>query len=322
MYNFCTYFDKNYLIRGVTLFRSLSNFINDFRFFIICLDNFSYNLITKLNISNLIPISLIDIERNDVKLLEAKQNRSLIEYFFTLSPIIPLYILENYTNIDVITYLDADIFFFSNPQPIFEEFAENSILIVEHRFPKHLNNLLEKGRFNVQCQIFRKDNNGISCLKWWRRKCLEWCYDRCEKDRYADQKYLDQFPILFDKLVILKHKGAGLAPWNWMQYDIKIKENKIYVDNEELIFFHFSGLKIFHSHLIMHGLTNFGSNMPKTLRKMIYSEYLTAMRKTYRLIAHKTNDKLNFSPINVRSTSSFIYDFLYALKWRQLMIIT
>jgi len=322
MYNFCTYFDKNYLLRGMTLFRSLSSFTSDFQFFVACLDDVTFDIIKRLNIPKLIPIPLIELENKDTELLKAKQSRSLVEYYFTLSPILPLYILNNFKEVDVITYLDADLSFYSHPQPIFDEFANKSILIVEHRFPENLKNLEEKGRFNVQCQIFRRDKNGIDCLNWWRMQCLNWCYDRCENGKYADQKYLDQFPVLFDDVVILNHKGAGLAPWNWMQYDIKIKNNKVFIDNEELIFYHFNSLKIIHSHLISHGLSNFGKNMPYQLRRLLYSNYISVMKKTAHWIASKTKFKYNILHTDIRNKTSLIYDILYAIKWRQLMFVS
>ncbi|ETR65601.1 MAG: hypothetical protein OMM_13997, partial [Candidatus Magnetoglobus multicellularis str. Araruama] len=102
----------------MTLFRSLSSFTSDFQFFVACLDDVTFDIIKRLNIPKLIPIPLIELENKDTELLRAKQSRSLVEYYFTLSPILPLYILNNFKEVDVITYLDADLSFYSHPQPI------------------------------------------------------------------------------------------------------------------------------------------------------------------------------------------------------------
>ena len=72
----------------------------------ICLD-----LALKNNFPNINSIMLYELE-NDL-LIEAKQNRTLVEYYWTLTPFFIKYLFENKTNIDFLTYLDADLFFFS-----------------------------------------------------------------------------------------------------------------------------------------------------------------------------------------------------------------
>jgi hypothetical protein len=36
--------------------------------------------------------------------------------------------------LEAVTYIDADIAFFSDPQPVFDEMGEDSVMIVPHRF--------------------------------------------------------------------------------------------------------------------------------------------------------------------------------------------
>src|SRR5205823_10040223 len=96
----------------------------------------------------------------------------------------------------------------------------------------------------VGLMAFRNDSFGRECLEWWRERCLEWCYDRLEGDRFADQKYLDDWPTRFERVVVLQHKGAGVAPWNAMNYQICLQNGRVIVDGQPLIFYHFHGLKI------------------------------------------------------------------------------
>ena len=59
MYNICTYFDKNYLNRGLALYNSLKRQDDDFVLFILCMDQYTYNYFKKEKLFN---IKIISIE--------------------------------------------------------------------------------------------------------------------------------------------------------------------------------------------------------------------------------------------------------------------
>ena len=132
---FCTYFDRNYLPRGLALYQSLRRHCPAFKLWVLCMDRISHEALTMLELPDVHAIALADYERDDQALLEAKQDRTLIEYYFTCSPSLPLFILANYHDVDLITYLDADLFFFADPTPVFEELGARSTGIIGHRFP-------------------------------------------------------------------------------------------------------------------------------------------------------------------------------------------
>ena len=241
---YCTYFDKNYLIKGLSLIESLNRHEkNDFQIFVICLDEITRIIINKLALPNTRTIPLHDIERRNTPLLEAKKNRTLVEYYWTLTPVIIQYILGRYSFVDVLTYLDADIFFYSTPDPIMDEFGTNSVLIHEHRFPPEQAFLQKYGKYNVGLLCFRNDANGWEVLKWWSDRCIEWCYARLEDGKYGDQLYLDNWPESFNGVGVLKNIGAGVAPWNHIQYTFSQDENGyVMVDTVPLVFYHFHSL--------------------------------------------------------------------------------
>jgi hypothetical protein len=243
MYSFCTYFDCRYLVRGLALYQSLKQHCSPFQLWVLCMDSNSYEVLSELRLPNVHLIALEEFEKGDERLLEAKKTRSLIEYYFTCSPSLPLYVLNNCPEVNLITYLDADLFFFADPSPLYNEIAHHSISIIGHRFPPNLRDQEIYGRYNVGFLSFRRDEQGLACLHWWRDRCLEWCYDRAEDGRFADQKYLDAWPTLFSRTVVLDHKGANLAPWNLSNYTVSRKRGKIWVDEQPLIFFHFHGSK-------------------------------------------------------------------------------
>ena len=277
MLYFATLFDSNYLNKGLALYDSLRQHATDFRLYVLCLDAATADFFGGGAYSNIVTIRLADLESADADLIKAKHNRGIVEYYFTLSPVLPLHILKTFPDVDIITTLDADILFYSSPQPIYDEFHGKSILITPHRFPPKLKDREVYGLYNVSFQMFRRDEQGIKCLGEWREQCLEWCYDRMEDNRFADQKYLDAWPDKFNGLGILNHEGAGLAPWNIGQYHITRRGNIVYSNNSPLIFYHFHDLKAIKPRWFRHGLDVYGNRMTGPLKNLVYHPYINAL---------------------------------------------
>ena len=285
MYFFFTYFDRHYLSRGLALYRSLNRHCRSFALWVLCMDELTRKVLSRMRLPSVYLISLEDLEREDERLLEAKQNRSRIEYYFTCTPSLALYILKRWPDTDVITYLDADLFFFTNPAPIYRELGNGSILIVGHRFPPHLKHREIFGVYNVGWVSFRNDQHGLQSLRWWRERCLEWCYDHVEDGRFADQKYLDDWPSRFPNVVVLSHKGSGLAPWNITNYTVRLDRDQVAIDSQPLVFFHFHGLRQLREWLYDPGLASYGVRMDAVLKQGIYAPYIRELRNARRSAA-------------------------------------
>ncbi len=238
MHHFCTLFDSNYLLKGVAMLRTLKQHCPDAHVHVLCMDGHTREIMEKLALSHVTCLSLSEVE--DDALLAIKPGRNFAEYCWTLSPCLPWYVLQHNQDIDAITYLDADLYFYSPLQPLFDEIGDSSIVIIEHRFPPTLKHLEVNGRFCVEWVGFRRDEQGLACLTRWRKQCIEWCFHRLEEDRMGDQKYLDRWPGKYSRLHILQHPGAGIAPWNYSQYCFgQDGEETITVDGKPLIFYHF-----------------------------------------------------------------------------------
>ncbi len=295
---FCTYFDVNYLSRGLALHRSLSEVCGDFELFVLCMDSAAYDSLKELRLPRITPIMLDALEEADPDLLHSKNNRSKIEYYFTCTPALPRYIMNRRNEVDLITYLDADLFFFSDPAPLFDELGNGSVAIVGHRFPASLRDREQYGIYNVGWLSFRRDDAGLECLEWWRARCIEWCYDRVEGNRFADQKYLDDWPERFRNVVVLKHAGANLAPWNLGNHSVTAKAHKVTVDGSPLVFFHFHGLKQVGRWLYDPGWKEYGISPSEVLRSRIYLPYIRVLRD----IARMLNSNRQSLPRGVRSS--------------------
>jgi hypothetical protein len=276
MQYFTTFFDKNYLSRGLVLIESLQKHSNAFELYLLCLDDSTFNYF-EIRISQYPQVKTIlldDIEKVDSGLLASKSNRSIIEYYFTLSPCLPLYILKAY-NLPHICSLDADIKFYTSPQSLFDYLIDFSIIITPHKFSKEIEYSLKYGKNNVSFQIFKNDENGLACLELWRKQCIDWCKDKLDEinDRFADQKYLDNWEILYlDKVKVLNDNVSGLAPWNLNNYKISFVNKKFYSNNERLIFYHFHHNKFINKRWITNGFNEYHVNYQKNHLR-IYKNY-------------------------------------------------
>jgi hypothetical protein len=277
MIHYCTYFDRNYLTRAMALHRSLVRHSPVFTLWALCFDDDAYAALEALQLDGVQPIRLAEIEAADPELLETKDSRTTIEYYFTSTPSLIRFVVGKVGREQTVTYLDADLLFFSDPTPIFDELGDGSILIVPHRFPANLRDREKYGRYNVGLLTFRNDQSGCACLEKWRTQCLDWCYDRVEEDRFADQKYLDAWPQDFPGLRILANPGAGIAPWNFAQYRIDTRSGAILIDGRALVFYHFHAVRRVRRWLWDLGLAGYGS-MPLRARHAIYKPYVRELQ--------------------------------------------
>lgn len=216
-----------------------------FRLWVLCLTEECKRILDAIDSPNIKSYSLQTIEKENPELQNAKGNRSISEYYFTLSPFWPNWLLENHPEISAITYLDADLEFLSSPQCLFDEVEDSSIGIIEHRFHPTFDIARHSGRFNVGWVYFRRDRISSSCLAQWQAQCLEWCRDQPEDGKFADQKYLDAWPEEFQKVHIYSHPGANLAPWNLNTHEIKRRGELLLSDGQPIVFYHFHMIKAF-----------------------------------------------------------------------------
>lgn len=271
---FCTYFDHRYVPRARALCESLRCHGVEFQMFALCMDEIARNELDRTAVPGLIPISLEDFERGDTALLEAKQGRSRAEYFFTCTPSLCLYVLRQFPKVELVTYLDADLYFYSSPEPLFSELGSASVGIIAHRYALRSRHHVKYGIYNVGWLNFRRDSAGLACLQWWRERCLDWCYDRLEGDRFADQKYLDDWPTRFAGVRVLHHKGANVACWNVAAYQISWRGQQVWIDEQPLIFFHFTGVKEIRPYLYQTGLAVHFVFPNWTVRQHIFGPYI------------------------------------------------
>lgn len=276
---FCTYFDSGYLNRGLALIDSIRSHGDFSPVVVLALDERVSRYFEVFPQKNVQVISLNELEAYEPRLLGVKNERTKMEYFFTITPIFTKYVLEKYCKNNGITaYVDADLFFFERPSSVADAMANDSVGIIPHRYPKRLASKLSKyGTYNVGWVGFRNDHKGLEVLNWYCSQTIEWCFDKPENGKYADQGYLDSFNR-FNGVTALNSAGFNLAPWNTSSHKLKIEKGKVASDGEPLVFFHFHGIKSNNNRFITSQLV-YRSPMTTILRNMVYIPYLKVLDK-------------------------------------------
>jgi hypothetical protein len=286
IYNYCTLFDSLYLSRALAMYDSLKSNANSFHLYIFAFDARSEQILKDLALENVTVISLGEFE--DERLLSIKNSRTKGEYCWTCTPATIKYCITKF-NLDHCTYIDADLFFYNNPNVLVDEMQDKSVLITEHRYSKKYNSSLKAGIYCVQFITFKNTTDGLTALNWWLDRCLEWCYSRYEDGKFGDQKYLDDWTTRFNGVHVLKHLGGGVAPWNIQQYTFSHTNDKIQVHfqgrNEDLVFYHFHYVKFYSDTRV--DLGNF--KLTEEVKTMIYRKYFLKLEEMEILLKQRFN---------------------------------
>lgn len=224
MLNFCTLYNSNYAAKGLAMYWSLRRVCPEFMLYVFAFDNVLAAALKKMALPSMKVITLAEFE--DEELLRVKPTRTAGEYCWTCSSSTIYYCLTHF-DIDHCTYIDSDLYFYANPQVLIDEIGDDDVLITSHHYSPLYIAEEKAGKYCVQFMTFKNTPNGMKVLKWWRERCLDWCYNRYEDGKFGDQKYLDDWTTRFKGVHELQHLGGGVAPWNMQQYSLKKIDGKI-----------------------------------------------------------------------------------------------
>jgi hypothetical protein len=242
---------------------------------VLCLDRACYELLVKLALPNLVAVSLAELEAADRSLAATRAGRSLIEYYFTCTPAWLLHVLRQEAKSEWITYLDGDLFFFLSPKAIFDEIRDAAFAIIPHRYTPAVEHMRKYGIYNVGWVGVRNEGDGVAAVEWWREKCIDWCYDYVDGERFADQGYLQLLLARFPRVKVIENIGANLAPWNIGNYGVEFRGAGVVINKTcPLIFFHFQGLKKEMGYFIFNSHRLYRAPFSKIVRDHVYRPYV------------------------------------------------
>jgi hypothetical protein len=270
-------FDGGYLARGLALIHSLRAQGVEDEVWILALDAETQRYLELLALPAVRIVAVAELESATSGLAASRPTRSQVEYYFTCTPALVRFVLANSLGTEWAVYLDSDMRFFRSPEHAFTAAASADVGIVEHRFPDRLSALRQYGNFNVAWVMFRATPTGRECAEWWSDRCIEWCFDRVDNGKYADQGYLDRFSELFEGTLILDDPGLNVAPWNLSRHAVQDEAGTIRIDGEPLTFFHFHGLRK-RGDWYYPNLATYKTRMSPVVRDQIYLPYIAELR--------------------------------------------
>ena len=213
---FCTIADKNYLTKALAMYQSLTDNLEQFTLYFLCLDDETFLKLEQLELPNLYIVRLALLESLDIELRNAKNNppskygTQYSQYCWCLTPYFTNYILTNYCKKDeYLTYVDSDIYFYGSPKKIIEEMKGMSVGIHTHRFTPPFKET-DSGWYNVGIVVFKNDYDGNNISNLWKSWLLN--QNNLNYEQYGkcgDQKYLFNIDSLSE---ILSKYGFKIEP--------------------------------------------------------------------------------------------------------------
>ena len=246
---FCMVVSRTRLIQAIACFLSLYKNMDNFKVYILCVDEKCYEFLKEINSDKIVLLTIAELNRED--LLAIKASRKLNQYCWTLKPGFIKHIFTLDDSINRVTYIDSDLFFYQNPNVIFENQPDASVLLSSGEiflpmYSKEFNQTMQTltGNFNSGFISFKKDINGLQCVNWWDKMCVDSCTSNPEDNKFGDQKYLDDMPFLFNNVYEITTQGINIGHWNYLKYKFTVSNDNVMVNNNKLIFYHFSGFRI------------------------------------------------------------------------------
>ena len=281
--NFCTIVDKNFVFKCLALYTSILEKEKSFTLWVLCMDNETYDIFGKMNLGGLELVKLVDFENEQLR--KVKKERKISEYCWTCVPIFCLYLLEKYKQIKNLVYLDSDLYFFSSLDVFFERLEKGSFLLTPHR-----DGLLKEeaikgaGIYNAGFFMVKNDEFGRERLKDWGEKCIESCFDNINNGLYAGQWYLNDWSEKYDRVLVLDDKGINTAMWNVFRFNVNKKGKEIYVDDDKLVFYHFSRFEIINKNKFNFNIESLGFKVHKYVIEIIYGPYIKAVKQAIKQV--------------------------------------
>ena len=207
------------------------------------------------------------------------------EFNIAIKPFVIQELVEN-RGFEEVVYLDPDIELFAPMNPVFDALAAGADFVLT----PHITEPAEFGEFPDDIGItkaginnpgFLAVNNSlnvINFLYWWGRR-LRFQSVKQPNDKIAlDQQFLDLLPVFYRNVSILNNKNLGVAYWNLDQRELSKTEEGWLINDQPLIFFHFSGISPQEPHRLSKYTSRFRENLTPALQAII-SSYIAKLKK-------------------------------------------
>lgn len=160
------------------------------------------------------------------------------------------WLFEN-TSAETVIYLDPDICVYRRLDELEEALEEGASVVVTPHLTKPLedgkspddHSMLQAGVFNLGFIAVRRDHEAREFVQWWGRRLKDACHADFANNLFTDQRWIDLAPCYLSNLKVVRSAAYNVAYWNLAQRPPRVRRGRYFFDNEELAFFHFSGLQ-------------------------------------------------------------------------------
>lgn len=269
----------NYLPKSLVLGKSLKKYNEDIKFYIILLEREipkewpeeANKIVDKVILAK--DVGFEDFDKFIFK-------HSIIEAATSVKGRALVYLLENYDK--KVVYIDPDICVYNSFDELSSLLDKHEIILTPHQTIPEKNEFdiinnelcsLQHGIYNLGFLAVRNGIEGMRFAKWWRDRLELYCYDDIPRGIFTDQRWCDLAPAYFD-VYILKDPGYNFAPWNLTTRKLKMKDNKVMVnDKYELFFIHYSGFDSGANEVVY----NYYAPNKKSIENKLRNEYIGEM---------------------------------------------
>ena len=240
MHRYCTIVSANYLPQALTLAESFREVYPGVFLEVLVIDLKRGSITDHANVHY---IFLEDLPIDSSQVRKMRTYYDVVEFATALKPTLLLHLLEDSDK--TVSYIDPDIYLFSEISQAQEMAEEQGLAITPHRItgmpliPKSPQELsfLRVGIYNLGFICVGKKADQI--LRWWEAR-LRWHATQFDALPYfTDQKWADFFPTFVDG-GILRNLGYNLAFWNLDERPLMVNNDGIFAGEEKLVFVHFS----------------------------------------------------------------------------------
>jgi hypothetical protein len=301
---------KNYIGLAQVLEKSFTAHNPDVDFFIFVADE-----IVGIDRINDLPDNIL-IARNTIGFSDEKWNQmsfkyDLTEFCTSIKPSCFKYLFDRFQP-DTCIYLDPDILVFNSFNSVFKSLEKHSIILTPHLTTIEVDytgdlpesGLLYTGLFNLGFLALKNDDSAFKMLNWWEKRLEDRCFQNKMESLFTDQKWMDFLPSFFPtQLLVSFDLGLNMAPWNFYEREIVVKDGVYYVINRitqnssslvPLTFVHFSGFD--YSSLIEDQVLQSNINTLKIYSdiEIIFNDYGKVLKESTFLNFKKLSYSYNF----------------------------
>lgn len=236
----------NYLASAKCLANSIKQTNADVKFVYIIADKIN-NRVSNEYFEGIEYIEVEDLGINNLG--ELIETYNIIEFNTAIKPFAIKFLAQKYQTHKIV-YLDPDIIVFNSLQDVFNNLNQYDFIVTPHilkpivneEYYSHQKGALNTGIFNLGFIAINYNSESEKIIDWWSHHMRNHGHCKSSQGEFYDQKIMNLLPIFSDKVFIEKRLGYNVAGWNIHEREITKQNNSYFVNEEPLIFYHYSGI--------------------------------------------------------------------------------